>query len=278
MATNPPSNNLCGTQDIREGMPPTATVASGACDTNWFYGDISGIAISGPVNCAANAAEMRCTFTVVLGGLLTPRVTVAANNIGNSFRTFDRTQVSVEGSGILTQTANVQNYSAGVLNNSIGYAQFDVALPLLSLAATVTIRVPHPADATLADPRMRWFVVNGWDRFTYYSAPRAVTVNPGGDDCRSGDTSECIRVTGMPDPTDRKRLVLVLTGLRPVGAQVWPGANAAAYLEAENATTGDRQFDAKRVTSAAPAFNDRVAACPHTLAIAGGGNFVACGW
>ena len=303
MATNPASNNLCGSQDIREGMPPTATVASGTCNTNWFYGDVTGIALSGPLNCTPNATEMRCTFTVVLGGLLTPQVTVAANNIGNSFRTFDRTQVRVEGSGILTQTANIQNYSAGVLNNSIGYAQFDVALPLLSLLATVTIRIPHPVDAMAADPRLRWFVANGWDRFTYYAVPRAVTVNSGPDDCRAADTSECINVSvnGIPNPADRKRLVLVLMGQRPVlinanvpapgRMQVWPSASLVDYLEAGNATTNDRSFDANRVTSASPPFNadasrlatlppfnDRLAACPHTLTVPGGGSFVACTW
>jgi hypothetical protein len=278
LATNPSVNDLCGDDDRRDGMPPTATVASGTCDTKWFYADVTGISFT--TTCTPNATEMRCTFSCLLCGLLTPRVTVAANNIGNTFRSFDRTQVKVDVNGLLGSPGNVQNYSAGVTSgkgSAIGYAQFDVALPLLSVAATVTIRVPHPVDAALADDRMRWFVVNGWDRFTYYAVPRAVTLNSGPDKCQSSNTSDCIRVNGMPDPTDRKRLVLVLMGQRALAPMAWPGANAAAYLEAGNATPADRLFDANRVTSAAPPFNDRIAACPHTLVTASG-NFVACSW
>lgn len=278
LATNPSVNDLCGDDDRRDGMPPTATVASGTCDTKWFYADVSGISFT--TTCTPNATEMRCSFSCLLCGLLTPRVTVAAYNIGNTFRSFDRTQVKVDVNGLLGQSGNVQNYSAGVVNDKgyIGYAQFDVALPLLSVAATVTIRVPHPVDAALADDRLRWFVVNGWDRFTYYAVPRAATVNHGPDRCRSSDTSECIRVNGMPDPTDRKRLVLVLMGQRALPGQTWPGASTAAYLDSlENSTTSDRLFEAKRVTSASPPFNDRLAACPHTL-VTTSGSFVACGW
>jgi hypothetical protein len=276
LATNPPSNNLCGNADVREGMPPTATVASGTCNTNWSSGSGSGVAPSS-ITCTAGATEMRCEFFTLLGGLLTPRITLNAPNIGHAFRKFDRTQIQVDATGLLTSYANTTNWSYSIANNGTATVTFDVQLPLLALISTVVIRIPNPTDAALTDNRARWFVVNGWDRFTYYSVPRAVTVDPGADDCRSSDTSECIRVTGMPDPTDRKRLVLVLMGLRPVGAQVWPGANAAAYLEAENASTGDRQFDAKRLTSAAPAFNDRVAACPHTL-VTTSGNLVTCAW
>jgi hypothetical protein len=104
-----------------------------------------------------------------------------------------------------------------------------------------------------------------------------VTVNPGGDKCRSSDTSECLRVNGipgMPNPTNRKMFVLTLVGARALPSQSWPGSSPAAYLEAGNATTGDEQFDANRV---GPAFNDRLAACPFTLVTASGSQ-VLCGW
>jgi hypothetical protein len=107
-----------------------------------------------------------------------------------------------------------------------------------------------------------------------FAVPRAVTVNPGPDDCRSSKTSECITVSGMPDPTDRKRFILALMGQRALPGLTWPGASVTAYLEAENATTGDREFDANRLSAN---FNDRLAACPHTLVTATGSR-VICAW
>jgi hypothetical protein len=73
-------------------------------------------------------------------------------------------------------------------------------------------------------------------------------------------------VNGLPSPNNDKRFVLALVGPRAVSGQTWGGSSPAAYLEAENATTGDRQYDANIVS--VTTFNDRIAACPfqHTPA------------
>jgi hypothetical protein len=274
LSNNPSVNDLCGVHDVREGMPPTAPVAS--CNTNWSSGSASGLgSILSFGGCTPGASEMRCQFATVLGGLISPTITATAPRIGNSFRSFNPADVKVEINGGAPQGANVINYGANVSSStSNATVSVEIQLPLLSVADNVVVRIPNPAEVLDADTRTRWFVRNGWDRFTYYAVPRAVTVNSGGDDCRSSDTSECIRVNGMPDPTNRKRLVLALMGQRPLAGQSWPGSSPAAYLEAGNATTGDRQFDANRI---GPSFNDRLAACPHTIVTASGSQAI-CGW
>lgn len=273
---NPSSNNLCGNQDVREGMPPTATVASGTCSTNWTSGGASGL--SGVLSfggCTSGATEMRCTFTVVAGGLVSPRVSALAPRIGNSFRSFNPQDIRVEINGGAPQPVSVQDYNAFV-SSSTGTAgmQVQIGLPPYSLFDNIVVRIPNPVDALLTDDRARWFVANGWDRFTYYAVPKAVTVNPDSDDCEQFNTSECIRVNGMPAPTDRKRLVLALMGARALPGRSWPGTGVADYLEAGNASTGDRLFDANRVSAN---FNDRLAACPNNLVTASG-SLTVCGW
>ncbi|HEY9530999.1 MAG TPA: hypothetical protein VIQ55_06380 [Burkholderiales bacterium] len=275
LANNPTVNNLCGGHNVREGMPPTATVASGTCNTNWSSGNataLMGLSFGG---CAPGASEMRCTFISILGGLASPRISATAPGIANSFRSFDPGDIRIEINGGAPQPVSIQSYSASVSSsNSSASIDVRIGLPLLSILANVVVRIPNPVDAALIDDRTRWFVSNGWDRFTYYAVPRAVTVNPGPDDCRSSKTSECITVSGMPDPTDRKRFILALMGQRALPGLTWPGASVTAYLEAENATTGDREFDANRLSAN---FNDRLAACPHTLVTATGSR-VICAW
>jgi hypothetical protein len=277
LSNAPPSNNLCGNDNIRAGMPPTATVAAGTCNTNWASGSASGLL--GLLNfgsCVPGASDMRCDFSALLPGLATPRITARAPRIARTFRSFDPASIQISRNGGPWQSANVQNYSGDVTGGAGGDAnvQFDVVFPLLSIAETVVVRIPHPTDALLADPRAGWFLNNGWDRFTYYAVTRAATSDPGATVCNPGGTvTDCLTVTGMPAPANDKRLVLTLMGRTPIPPATWPSASPANYLEGENATPTDRVFEVRRITAS---FNDRLAACPFQYPTQGGGTFTLC--
>jgi hypothetical protein len=264
MGNSPPSNDLCGNDNTRAGMPPTATVAAGTCGTNWASGSASslpGLLEFGA--CISGANDMRCDFTVILGGFYTPRITATAPRIARSFRSFDPSTIEISRNGGATwQSAPVQNYSGDVSGGPSGNAtiQFDVVFPLLTIVDSVVVRLPHPTDALLPDARVSWFLNNNWDRFTYYAVTRAATTAPGGAVCNPGGVvTDCLAVTGMPAPANDKRLVLALMGRAPIPPAAWPSANPADYLEGENGSPTDRTFEIKTVNTA---FNDRVAACP----------------
>lgn len=259
----PPSNNLCGNQDVYSGMPPTAAAASGSCNTNWTSASVSGLSVSLDFNgCTITADGVVCDFTALLAGLFSPRISVTAPRIAYSFRSFDPATVQISrNNGITWQSVATQNYIGSVdPDNGSGNSRFNVVFPLLSILERVLVRVPHPTDALLPDPRVAWFLNNRWDRFTYYAVTPAATTDPGGADCvPGGDVSECLTVTGMPSPANDKRLVLVLMGRAPISPATWPSGNPADYMEGENADPADRQFEVRTVTAT---FNDRIAACP----------------
>ena len=263
LATNPPSNDLCGTNNTREGMPPTASATSVACNTNWSGGSVSGLgALLSSSGCSPNATELRCSFLVLLGGIASPSVSITAPRIGYSFRSFNPADVRIEVNGGAPQSVTVQNYNSSVSSASGGTAtvSFQLVFPLLSIADNVVVIVPHPKDAFQADPRMQWFLNNGWDRFVYYSVARAVTSDPGSDVCTSGVFTDCLTVNGLPSPANNKRLVLTLMGPRASAGQTWPGSSVSQYLEAQNSTPADRIYEVKPVDTA---FNDRIATCPR---------------
>lgn len=258
----PPSNNLCGNDDIYAGMPPTATTASGTCNTNWTSANVTGglsslFQLNG---CTINSSGVVCDFTAVLGGLFSPRISLDASRIGYSFRVFPTVEISRNGGGTW-QTAGISSYTASVdPDDGSANSRFNVVLPLLSVAERVLVRVPHPSDALLPDPRVAWFLRNAWDRSTYYAISQAASVNPSGVSCNpGGDVSGCLTVSGMPAASNDKRLVLVLMGRAPIPGKTWPSANPSDYMELENGTPGDGRYETRTVTAS---FNDRVAACP----------------
>lgn len=274
-STNPPNNDLCGDNNTREGMPPTAGPASIACDTNWSGGSVSGLgALLSSSGCTSNATELRCSFLVILGGLASPSLSISAPRIGYSFRSFNPSDVRIEVNGGPPQSVTVQNYTSSVSSASGGTASvsFQLVFPLLSIADNVVVTVPHAKDAFQSDSRMRWFLDNGWDRYTHYSVARAVTSDPGADVCTGAVFSDCLTVNGLPAPANNKRLVLTLLGPRAVASQAWPGNGVSEYLEAENSTPADHVFEARAVDSS---FNDRIAACPYQ-ATSSSGNVTLC--
>jgi hypothetical protein len=217
---------------------------------------------------------MRCDFVVVLGGLLPPRITVTAPRIGYTFRSFDPSQITIEVNSNGPQPASTNTFTRSVsAADGSGTVRFNVALPLLSIADVVKVRIPHPTDALLADARSAWYVNNGWDRYTYYAVSQAATHNPAGSLCNSVNQTGCLTVANAPSPANNKRLVLSLMGPRAVGGASWPGSSPDAYLEAQNGTTGDRQYEIETVTAS---FNDRLAMCPFSRQNHAGTTVTSC--
>lgn len=261
----PATNSLCGYFGTREGMPPTATVASAPCSTAWTGGSASGL--GGNLSfggCTPMGSYIRCDFLALLSGVFSPRINVVAPNVGYSFRYVDTSQITIAINGGAPTPASTGSYTGSVSpSDGSGTMSFQVYFPLLTVASFVSISVPNPDDALVADSRSAWYVNNAWDRYTYYAVSRAATFDPGTSVCNpGGDVSGCLMVNGMPAPNDDKRLVLVLMG-RALAGQSWGTTNPADYLEGAtiqgNATVGDGSYTAEVVTRT---FNDRVAACP----------------
>lgn len=259
----PSTNDLCGDLDVTEGMPPTATVASASCDTAWTGGNAAGLGtLLSFGGCAQNGAELQCSFTVILGGIISPTIIANASRVAHSLRSFNPAQITYEVNGGLPQAGAASGYGASI-STADGSASitFQINLPLLSLADNVLVRIPNPTDALLADTRTQWFVNNNWDRHTYYAASRAATVNPAGSVCAAAGDPGCMTVNGLPAPANDKRLVLALAGRR-LAAQTRPSTVLADYLEAGNASAADLTYE---VTTVSSTFNDRIAACPFQV-------------
>lgn len=264
VGSQPETNNLCGNNGMRAGMPPTATVASGVCDTNWSSWSSWGVDLGVSLNfggCAAQPAYLRCTYVVLLGGVApSPWIVATAPRIGHSFRRFDPATIQVIRNGATVVNA-VRNYSASV-SSADGSAtiQFEIQFPLLALVDTLEVRIPYADDALLADARSAWWIDNGWDRFTYYGVSQAATHDPGTTVCNPGGvTTNCLTVNNMSAPTNDKRLVLVLMG-RALPGTTQPSYTLSNYWERQNASFGVIY----EVGAVDATFNDRVAACPFT--------------
>lgn len=273
--SQPESNNLCGNVNVRSGMPPTATVASGTCDTNWNGGNLGGLgALLAFGGCWTTAADVRCSFTMILPGIATPWLELSAPRIGYSFRSFDPADIRIEVNGGASQPVTVTNYSAFGVANGDGSAtiRFTMQFPALAAAANVVVIVPYASDALLADVRSAWFINNGWDRFVYYGVSQAATHDPGTTVCNPGGTvTNCMTVNNMPAPTNDKRLVLVLMG-RQLAGTAQPSYTLSNYWERQNASVGVIY----EVGAADSTFNDRVAACPFIYTNESGTSIQPC--
>jgi hypothetical protein len=269
VGSQPETNNLCGNVDVRSGMPPTATVASGACDTNWDSGNLGGLgALLSFGGCWATASDIRCSFTMLLPGIATPWLELSAPRIGYAFRSFDPASVRISVNGGAQQSVTVSGYWGYGVNDSDGRSTMRITFqfPWLAIASNITVIVPYATDALLADTRSAWFVSNGWDRFAYYGVSQAATHDPGAAVCNPGGTvTNCMTVNNMPSPTNDKRLVLVLRG-RPLAGTTQPSYTLSNYWERQNASVGVIY----EIGSVDSTFNDRLAACPYTYTTTGG--------
>jgi hypothetical protein len=288
-STFPESNNLCGNVDVRSGMPPTATRASGACSTDWNGGSLFGLGLLLSFgSCWTTAADLRCSFTMLLPGVATPGFQLNAPNVGYTFRAFDPADIRIQVNGGASQNVTVTSYSGAGVNNADGSSAitFQLQFPLLAVAANVVVVIPWASDALLADARSAWYVNNGWDRFTYYGISQAASHDPGFAVCNPGGTvTNCMTVNNMAAPTNDKRLVLALTGRR-LSNQSWPSPAYNAftnpnplthYWERQNASVGViYEVGDMAPNDPADAFNDRVAACPFKYTNAGGVDVIVC--
>ncbi|HZM35793.1 MAG TPA: hypothetical protein VFC18_15030 [Burkholderiales bacterium] len=273
--SQPENNDLCGDNDVRSGMPPTATAASGQCSTDWAFHSLPGLPSQlnsgGCFTVAGPPQEVRCDFTVVSDGTFSPRINLTAPRIGYSFRYVETSQITIQVDNLPAfppyPSASIGNFaSSASSSNGEGTLSFEVFLPFLTAGSSVRIRIPYPADALLADPRSEWFIVNGWDRFTHYGVSQAATHDPGSAVCNPGGTvTDCMTVNNMPSPSDDKRLVLVLMG-RQLAGTAQPSYTLSDYWEGQNASA-DSIYE---IGSVDATFNDRVAACPYTYTTSAG--------
>jgi hypothetical protein len=263
---DPATNDFCGNYGVREGLPPVASRTSAACSTSWTGGAVAPLLGLLPVgSCTSGATAMTCTYTglATLAGVFGARITATAPLVASSFRD------AITAANITTAGgATVSNFSL-TLSPATGDAalSFDVGRTgLVSLSlASITVTVPNVPDAAiLSDARMAWFVDNNWGRHTYYALSEAASVNPGASACPG---AACLSVDGTAD----KRLVLAMMGPRAVGAQAQPSSVATDYLESH--ATSTTTYTSDRVTST---FNDRLAACPQSYPLHGGGTTTVC--
>jgi hypothetical protein len=265
--SQPETNDLCGDNDTRSGMPPTITVAAataaGTCSTTWSGGSLFGLGVLLSFGgCAFSGTDLRCSFTMLLPGIATPGLNLTAPRIGYSFRSFNASDIRIEVNGGAPQAVTVSSYSGTGVSSADGSGgmSFQLQFPWLTVASNVVIVIPSPQDALLADTRSAWWINNGWDRFTYYGVSQAATHDPGFTVCNPGGTvTNCLTVNNLPSPNtaNDKRLVLALTG-RQLSGTTQPSYTLSNYWEAQNASLGVvYEFGATSST-----FNDRVAACP----------------
>ncbi len=299
--SDPSTNDLCGNNGITEGVPPTARNATSGC-SRWSSGSVSKIVGFGALQlfpfapfCFQTGTAMRCTFLYT--GILTTRVTVTAPNVAGSFRS----PIRASDVSIVVGGGTVSNLSVSLsAATGQGTATFDISPPwppgwFFGGAGWVTVDINNLPDAAiLTDPRMVWFLNNGWDRFVYYAAAPGATASPTAVCAAAGDPG-CLQVRGLPDSTtnyntgnhDDKRFALVLAGNAVTGQSRTPCPGAcdvlSNFLEEQNASTGDRIFraDLRTAVPAAvpaphPAFNDHVAACPFQFTPQSGPAITVC--
>jgi hypothetical protein len=272
-APGPAGNDYCGDYGMLEGMLPIASSSASNCG-RWSSGSVSSLPNSIldpsiPPTCSAGAAAMQCTFSgqVIAAGLFSARITVTAANVAGSFRA----PISAANISVTPPAATLQNFSLALLPPSTGNATLtiDVSQPMPALTwSNFTVTIPNLPDAAVlstsmvTNPRMAWFLNNGWAQHVYYAVSPAAVIDPGGNVCDSTGDVGCLTVNGLPAPTNDKRFVLALMGRR-LASQPAKCVVVGDCLEDENASTFDRIFVNAASSSA---FNDRLAACPFQLA------------
>lgn len=262
---NPTTNNFCGNDGVREGLPPAAQGCSANPWTGNTTGLLSGLSFQG---CTDMGTYLRCRFQRIVGLLLPAQITATAVDVARTYRsTIRQSDLVVTGGGSATLSMALSG------SDSNATATINASWPLLGLGTTVEVQIPHLQEAAaLSDARLTWWRTNNWHHYTYYAIAPAVAA-PATSACVPG--ANCLTATGLPASTgaaNDKQLVLTLMG-RPLATQTQPSGTLSNYLEAGNATTGDDTFVSAAVSGT---FNDRIAACPFKHVDQGGANVVVC--
>ncbi len=276
--TDPTANDFCGDNGVTEGLLPVASgdVTSGTgCSARWTSATVTKISGSGTFTaptCTANTVRMRCQFTYT--GSPVVRMTASASNITMGFRDSPTTgQISftpASGNTITSLTPSIVPASGD------GQIVLQVTMANRGGSGNGRINLPHPPDSNVlstdsgSNPELAWFIINQWNRYTYYAISPAVSVNPTGT-CTSLNVTNCLTLTNAEAGTGNvndKRIALVLSG-RPLAGKTQPSTNLNAYFEAQNdqtSTPGDRNFQRGKISTI---FNDRAAVCPFQIPTAG---------
>jgi hypothetical protein len=94
------------------------------------------------------------------------------------------------------------------------------------------------------DGRIRWFLLNNWDRYTYYAISTAALVGATAT-CNIPGAPACITVNGLAAGTGNandKRFVLALMG-RKLASQTQPSASPAQYHDRRAAAVYGRRAE-----------------------------------
>lgn len=267
--SNPATNSLCGTYDVREGLMPVAKSASSTC-SNWTGGTVTQMLGSlGAASCAQSGGNYQCQFTNLADTLplLRARIRARAPNVGQSFRArIAATDIVVSNGG------TVSNFSLDI-DDDDGDADIDfrVQLPaLVPIGTVITVTFPNLPDAALlSDARMTWFLKNDWARHTYYVVARGERLESGAN-CSSPGDSDCLDLNRLPASngnSDDKRFILALMGpaLASQSRSCATDADGDGIMDCDERN----QYVESRVSAATyqqsridSVFNDRLATCP----------------
>lgn len=275
---DPTTTNYCGDQDTTRGLMP---IDSTCYDEKWeLISATTGglLSLFGSPNCTDQGTYMRCRFQRILGlGSATARVILRAADAGRAFRG------SLQASDITMTNSGTEVISAMVIDNasSDAYIVIDFTWPanllLLAVGQVVTANIPHLQPAAIhTDPRITWFVNNGWHRYAWYAVSPGATAqyNNAGAACAVAGDPGCLYANGFAASNGNandKRLVLVLSG-PPLGTQSIPSADLTQYFEAQNASIGV----VYETQTTGTTFNDRLAACPFKHVNHSGADVTLC--
>ena len=269
--SDPASNSLCGSYNVREGLMPLARAATSGC-TEWTGGSVTQLAgVLGSTSCAQAAGGYECRFVnLSVVAPLSARIRARAPSVGGSFRA----RINAGSiSGYQAQGGVLSNFSL-TLDTSDGDADlsFNLSFPLLSAGQLIIVTIPNLPDAALLSaPGMRWFVANDWARHTYYAISHGVKLEPTGLTCNPPSYDDCLELNGVA----RQRFIVALMGL-PLATQSRSCAtdtdsdgiidcnDRSQYIESR---TSSNVWHQDRIDAV---FNDRVATCPFEVVPANG--------